>query len=165
MGDGYLLASSACGNGKEQSSYQSLILGQDPMLDSAPELSTPHGTVRKTPVGNTNIFPAPPTAIYNTAPSLSTLIGQSASPPIRTSPPRQGASTNQQSTTTPVIEPNFSSFSDLLWLSFSVHKQLNIHRGLLEYSTYDTVQLTTSVMPVAEQYEFHTYRHSFPHVP
>ena len=85
--------------------------------------------------------------------------------PPRTSPPRPGTPAEQQHNTTPVREPNLSNFSHLLWLSFSVHKQLNIHRGLLKYSTYGATQLTTSAMPEAEQYEYHTCRHSFPHVP
>ena len=60
MGEGNLLASSTSGNGQEHSSYQSLPLGQDPMADSALEFNMPYGTVRKTPMGTTNISPAPP---------------------------------------------------------------------------------------------------------
>ena len=163
MGDGNPLASSASGNEQDQSSYQSFPLGQDSMLESDPALSMQHGTVCKTATGTTNITPAPPSITYNTAPPLNTLAGQSA-PPC-TSPPRQGESAQQQHNTTPVTETNLSSFSLLLWLSFSVHEQLNIHRGLPEYSTYGAAQLTTSVMPDAKQYEYHTCRHSFPHLP
>ena len=89
-------------------------------------------------------------------------IGTATSPYITT---MTRTTNDQQATTTLITKPNFSSFLHLLWLSFSVHEQLNIHKSLLEFSTYNAVQLTTSAMPAAEQYKYHTCRHSFLHVP
>ena len=135
------------------------------MLGSASKPSTPCSSMRKTPVGNTNVSLTPPIAIHNASAPLGILTGQSTPLPIRTSPPRQRPPTDQQATTTLVTELNFSSFLHLLCLSFSIHEQLNIHRGLPKFSTYNGVQLTTSTIPAVEQHEYHTCRHSFPHVP
>lgn len=55
----------------------------------------------------------------------------------------------------PVYQPSFSDYTNLLWISFSVHEQLNI----LEYATYGAAALNTSSMPDSELYEYHSCRH------
>lgn len=70
--------------------------------------------------------------------------------------------------TTPLLtvhETSFADYSHLLWLTFSVHEQLNVQRGVPKYSKYGLSPLYTAGTPASEIHKFQTYRHSFPHVP
>lgn len=66
---------------------------------------------------------------------------------------------------TPANPPSFPDFANFLWLSFSVHQQINSERGSSEYTTYGGITVSSCGMPDDEVREFHSYRHSFPHVP
>jgi hypothetical protein len=63
----------------------------------------------------------------------------------------------------PVIK--YADFVHHLWYSFSVHEILNIQLGLPEFHTSGAINLADPAMPPSEIQEFHTYRHSFPHIP
>ena len=86
IGDGQLLASSTSGNEQELSSYHSLPLGQDAIMDFLLNVDSQMGTVCTTLIGNTNITPTPPTTAQITAPSVGELANQIAPPPAPTLP-------------------------------------------------------------------------------
>lgn len=60
---------------------------------------------------------------------------------------------------------NYSEFAHHLWLLFSVHEILNTIFALLGFSTYGATNLVNSGMRESESVEYHSYRHSFTHMP
>lgn len=71
----------------------------------------------------------------------------------------------QQASLSAVTPPNYLEFAHHLWLTYSVHELLNSEQGLPEFASYGGNNLHASGMPESEIFEYHTYRHCFPHVP
>ena len=66
---------------------------------------------------------------------------------------------------TPATTIHHANFSHLFWYSFSIHETLNTQLGLAKSHTFEASNLANPNIPASEIQEFHTCRHSFPHVP
>lgn len=82
------------------------------------------------------------------------------STPHNSAPPPSGIPFNISLTQT----PNYSDFANDLWLSFSVHEQLNVQRGLPVALDTDDAKWQSYGMPDSELSELHSFRQAFPHV-
>jgi hypothetical protein len=76
-------------------------------------------------------------------------------PPMPTTPP----------SVTRVAAIKHADFAHHFWYSYSVHEMLNAQLGLPEFHTFGATALADSGIPPSELQEFHSCRHSFPHVP
>ena len=159
----------------------------DGSQDGPPSRTSSHNTPPPTP--GAPALPQPPSApqpaTSATAEAVTTfpsLLGTSTQPPPTTfheaQPTHFGHATATPGSSIPISGPtpaqatisqvqsvHFPAFTHHLWLTFSVHESLNIQNGLPEYASYGSAQLDTSRMLESEVQEYHTCRHSFPHVP
>jgi hypothetical protein len=157
-------ASSSKASGSMRSAYQSLELDKP---DSFLIPTTQKIHVVSPPVHQQVIPPAKPPSIVDLQPSASS---------TRSRPAQDSAASTSAHpvhpplpTLTPIVTliaaVKYEDFVHHLWYSFSVHEMLNIQLGLLEFHTFGATNLADSGMPASEIQEFHTVRHSFPHVP
>ena len=139
-------ASSSRHTGSMHSAYHSLELNS-----SAPTAVPSLVSVPLVPQQPPTLTPE----VRPTAPSTSSASHQPLPHPSPALPP----------TVTPAPIVNHADFVQHLWYGFSVHEMINTQLGLPESRTFLASNLADSIMPASEIKEFHTYRHSFPHVP
>lgn len=129
--------------------------------DAQPPLETTPTHQTQAPMSRPSTSALPASTVIPLPPPPATTASQH--PPIL--PPQSDPAFDPTATLSPVPPTSFSDYSHLLWLSFSVHEHLNIQRGLPEFTTYGAATIQTSSVPESEIQEYHSCRHSFPHVP